>query len=921
MTMNKPTPPQEQTPTKTPAKTTETRDLKAIVGLGASAGGLEALEKFFGSVASDTNLAYVVVQHLSPTHEDMMVEILQRRSVLPVKQIVNGLPVAPNCVYVIPPNHSLTVNDGVLYLHKYSASKAVRLTINSFFCSLAEDQREHAVGVIFSGMGSDGAEGAQAIKANGGLMFVQTPATTQYDSMPNAAIATEVIDNVAPAEQLPGIILSHFGDTSPVANEMDQGCIGKLNEVVAQLRVHVGHDFTQYKKNTILRRVNRRMDIHQIAKINDYVDYLKANKLESELLFRELLIGVTHFFRDTQVWEQFQLEVVPALLQDRDDGGVLRAWVPACSTGEEAYTLAMAFQEALDNAHIKSSISLQIFATDLDKQSIVTARQGFYPASIASDVPEVLLQRYFVCENDGYRISKHIRDNVIFAPQNVVMDPPFTRLDILACRNLLIYLETDLQKKLLPLFHYSLNPGGFLILGSAEATGQTNDLFTPLPGKTRIYRRNKLLTSSTPMEFPKRSAFRTGTPAGYSSPLTSLPDTPNLKSITQDLLLDHFSPAAVLTTNKGDIVYISGKTGKFLEPAVGKANLNLFAMARDGLAGALNEAFARASRQHLKVTLKNLKIGTKNDLCTVNLTVMPLFEPSELNSMVLVVFDDVSGQRKRRSAVKSNPGEEQSQQIVELSQELQLTREELQAAHEEMQSSHEELKSSNEELQSINEELQSSNEELTTSKEEMQSMNEELQTVNQELQAKVDELSRASDDMKNLLNSTNIATLFLDGELCVRRFTSQTAKIIKLIPGDAGRPITDLVTILDYPSLSADAREVLHTLAFKERQVSAQDGRWFKVRTMPYRTQDNRFDGLVITFVDITEAKVLEFSMRKITSLLQNQLSSLKKDNNPDLRRCLEQIVSTTQALLEKTVNSKAADPDSSRADNQLPPT
>jgi two-component system CheB/CheR fusion protein len=865
-----------------------------IVGIGASAGGLEALEQFLRHVPPASGLAYVVVQHLDPNHKGIMVELLQRATAMPVVQITDRLGVEPNHVYVIPPNRDLSILHGVLHLLEPEAPRGLRLPIDFFLRALAADQQERAIGVILSGMGSDGTLGLRAIKENAGAVFVQDPASAKFDGMPRSAIDAGLADIVAPAEELAERIVGYLNHvpllvapaTVPL-NEKDQS---GLEKVVLILRAQTGHDFSLYKKSTLYRRIERRMGLHQLPKIADYVRYLRENSQEAALLFKELLIGVTSFFRDPEAWEQLKSEAIPALLAAYPKGGLLRAWVTACSTGEEAYSLAIAFREVIDQLQLRDPsaphYALQVFATDLDHDAIDRARIGAYPANIAADVSETRLRRFFVQDERGYRVSKEIREMVIFAPQNLVMDPPFTKLDLLTCRNLLIYLEPDLQKKLLHLFHYSLNPGGVLMLGTSETVGAATDLFASLPGKSRLYRRQGAVREAELVEFPTAFA-RHGVPAagatGAASNQVPAPQltASSLQAQTEALLLSRFTPAAVLATAQGDIVFISGRTGKYLEPAAGKVNNNLFAMAREGLAGALNAGFSRAVREHNTVTLKDIRVGTNGGTQRVAVTLQPLAEPAALAGMVLVVFVDLpppdepsmvtgKGGRGGKGATLAQARAYEAQLAV-LSHELQQAHEDLQTTREEMQSSQEELKSTNEELQSTNEELQSTNEELTTSKEEMQSMNEELQTVNHELQAKLDELSRASDDMKNLLNSTDIATLFLDEELRVRRFTTQAAQIIKLIPGDAGRPVTDLASELDYPGLADDTREVLRSLVPKEAQVASRDSRWFNVRIMPYRTQANHIDGVVITFIDISAVKSLETELRQAKAELEQR--------------------------------------------------
>jgi two-component system CheB/CheR fusion protein len=618
------------------------------------------------------------------------------------------------------------------------------------------------------------------------------------------------------------------------------------------------------------------MGLHNIDKIDTYVRFLRENPQELELLFKELLIGVTSFFRDPPAWAKLQKEVVPAVLANHPSGGALRAWVPGCSTGEEAYSLAMVFKEVLARIQPADTYSLQIFATDLDPDAIERARQGVYPNNIAADVSTERLGRFFVKEEYGYRIGKQIREMVVFAQQNIVKDPPFTKLDILSCRNLLIYLAPDLQKMLLPLFHYSLNSGGILFLGNAETPGTLSDLFTPLDRKSRIFRRRDVSPKPEPIDF--RAAFHPilAEPADGSNHETMAPKpVSNLQTLTEQLLLQRFSPAAVLVNDQGDILYISGRTGKYLEPAAGKVNWNVFAMAREGLRCELGSAFHKALQQKSAVTVRDVKVGTDGGVQTVDIIVQPLEEPEAVRGMVIIVFTNAATPPEPKSRRRNRKVPVDDVRLSQLMEDLRQAQEEAQMTREEMQTSQEELKSSNEELQSTNEELQSTNEELTTSKEEMQSLNEELQTINRELQSKLDELSLANNDMTNLLNSTDIATLFLDEKLRVRRFTPLTAKVIKLIPGDVGRPITDLVSDLDYPQLAEDVRQVLRTLVFKELPVAAGGDTWFLVRIMPYRTLENKIDGVVITFSDITVAKKLELALREQDGQLRQLVESL----------------------------------------------
>ena len=849
-----------------------------IVGIGASAGGLEALETFLQNVPEDSGMAFVIVQHLDPTHKGIIVELLQRATPMKVTQVRDRMAVERDHVYVIPPNKDMCILHGALHLLVPVAQRGLRLPIDFFFRSLADDLQDRSIGVILSGMGSDGTLGLRAIKEKAGVVFVQKPETAKFDGMPRSAVDAGLADVIAPADELPARIMAYLKH-APVVTKADIALEEKARSAIEKifilLRSQTGQDFSLYKKSTVYRRIERRMSLHQIDRIAAYVKFLQENPQETELLFKELLIGVTSFFRDPAAWEQLKKEVIPALLSARPAGGVLRAWAVGCSTGEEAYSLAILFREALSQLKPAGNFTLQIFATDLDKEAIDRARTGVYPANITADVSPDRLQRFFVQEERGIRVGKEIREMVVFAPQNVIMDPPFTKLDVLVCRNLLIYLTQELQKKLLPLFHYSLNPGGILFLGSAETVGTFNDLFSAVDVKARIYRRAEPALGAKPIEFP--SSF-VAVPPEIAPPAKVGKPLPNLQATADQILLNRYAPSAVLTGEKGDILYISGRTGKYLEPAAGKANWNIFAMAREGLRYELSSAFQKAIRAREAVILKEVKVQTNGDQQMVNVTIQPLAEPDELKGMVMIVFQDIPTPAEEPPPRKGRRVPPPTLVKTQMEKEIQRVREELQNTREEMQTSQEELKSANEELQSTNEELQSTNEELTTSKEEMQSMNEELQTVNHELQSKVTDLSRANNDMKNLLDSTDIATLFLDDQLNVRRFTSQTSKIINLIPGDAGRPITDISSELIDPKLADDAREVLRTLVFKEKFVSTSEGRWFLTRIMPYRTLENRIDGVVITFTDTTASRKTEVELRRLSDEQAKRIRELGEE-------------------------------------------
>ncbi len=872
----KPTPPRrtKKTALPVPAETpTPPPSLGfPIVGIGASAGGLEALEQFMSSVPAGSGMAFVVVQHLDPTRKGLMAELLQRSTPMKVVRVKDRTRVQANCVYVIPPNKDMSILHGVLHLFVPAASRGLRLPIDFFLRSLAQDQQQLSIGVILSGMGSDGTLGLRDIKEKAGLTLAQEPESAKFDSMPRSAIDSGLADIVAPVEDLPGKIMSYLNRT-PLAPEpdalVDEKLHSALEKILILLRTRTTHDFSFYKRNTLYRRIERRMGIHQISRIAGYVRYLQENPQELDLLFKELLIGVTCFFRDASVWKQLEETTLPALLASRSPGP-LRAWVAGCSTGEEAYSLAIAFKEAMEKLKPRKDFKLQIFASDLDPDAIDKARQGMFLDNIAADVSPERLRQWFTKEDHGYRVRTEIREMVIFSPHSLIMDPPFTKLDLLSCRNLLIYLSPEMQKKLFPLFHYSLTPGGVLMLGSAETIGHFTDLFATLDGKSRLFRRVESGVRLEPIDFP--ASFAGPMPSGPGDRALPRP-TQSLQSLAEQLILQRYAPPSVLTNEQGNILYISGRTGKYLEPAAGKANWNIFAMARDGLRYELTSAFQKALREDGPVTLERLRISNHEDGQWVEITIENLKESESLRGMVMIIFTDVTTPEAAKPPGRGRKSKGKADACSDMERQLQQAHAELQSTREQMQASQEELRSTNEEIQSTNEEMQSTNEELTTSKEEMQSLNEELQTVNAELQGKVDELSRSNNDMKNLLNSTDIATLFLDREFKVRRFTTQATKIIQLIPGDIGRPITDLASDLIYPELTEDAHEVLRKLGFSEKPISTRDGRWFTIRIMPYRTLDDRIDGVVITFLDISVAKTLEGKLQDMQLSLENRLT------------------------------------------------
>ena len=831
-----------------------------IVGIGASAGGLEALGQLFQNMPDNTSMAFVVIQHLDPNHSGIMPELLQRMTTMKVVQAADRLKVKSNTVYVIPPNKSLSILNGFLHLFDPVESRGLRLPIDTFFRSLANDRNENCVGVILSGMGSDGSLGIKAIKEKNGLVLVQDPQSASFDAMPRNAIDSVIVDIVAPANELP-LKLLNFLRLKPVLNsklEIENKTKSNIEKIIILIREQTGHDFSSYKKTTLFRRIERRKNVHEIEKITQYVQFLQENPKEIEILFKELLIGVTSFFRDTAVWEMLKETILPELINTLPEGYVLRVWVPGCSTGEEAYSLAISFKEACEKVRKRKKITMQIFATDLDGDAIEKARKGHFSKNIVVDVSPTRINRFFTAEEDGYHINTSIREMVVFAPHNVIKDPPFTKLDILTCRNMLIYMDSELQKKLMALFNYSLNPDGILILGTAETVGTLNEGYSEVSSKLKIYKRSATLSTPEFTDFP--SSFRHSRIVANEK-LNVVKVVENIQSVADQILLQRFSPPSILVNVKGDIIYITGRTGKYLEPVAGKANWNIHAMAREGLRQELPAAFRKAQQTFDSVELHNIRIGTNGGTQFVNVIVQRLENPASVRGMIMLVFSDIEKPFNETESVPTkNKGKSDAREL-ELRMIIQRNNEDLQSMREEMQTSHEELKSTNEELQSTNEELQSTNEELTTSKEEMQSLNEELQTVNAELQSKISDLLKANDDMKNLLNSTEVATLFLDKELNIRRFTDPITNIFKLRTSDIGRPFTDLVNNLQYSGIDADARQVLKTLIATEKAILTSESRWFNIRIMPYRTIDDRIDGLVMTFTEITEYKKLEIEL------------------------------------------------------------
>ncbi|WP_242390539.1 chemotaxis protein CheB [Pararhodospirillum photometricum] len=852
-----------------------------VVGIGASAGGLEALERFIAATSPTSGMAFIIVQHLDPKQKSLVPALLQRITLMPVGEASDGMVVEPNHIYVLKPHKTLSIAQRTLFTRDPVSARPPAGPIDHFFCSLAEDVQNHAVGVILSGMGDDGTQGMSAIRAHGGITAVQDPAEATFPAMPKAAMASGGVDIIAPADALPRQIQARL-DTAPIRLPVqppflptDPNAKGALDEILALLHQRTGNDFSVYKTSTLIRRIDRRVALHRMGTLSAYARYVHDTPRETALLFKELLIGVTRFFRDPLVWAAVATEALPALLANRSTHDEIRAWVPACSTGEEAYSLAIAFTEALDTRPSPlPPLSLRLYATDLDPDAIERARQGFYPESITADVSPERLARFFVAEEGGYRIIRHIRDSITFAEQNIISDPSFTHLDFISCRNVFIYLDASFQKKIIPIFHYCLNPNGLLLLGSAESIGEFSDLFSPFDRKLQIYRReNQPVRRAALTGLPHPSSPRR--PPPFHSPdllLETSPDeeeTRTPRALMERLLLNDFCPAAVLVNANGDILYVSGRTGKYLEPAMGKANLNVHAMARDGLRRPLAAGFGRLAQG--PVILSDLTMATESGSQKVTITLRPLTQSDSGPETILIVFSDDP------TVIKTSWFQRHKAPTLPLERPPDGER-----ILCEIQDAMKEMKSKRDEQQKKNEDLQAKNEELSTSIEEMLSLNEELHSVNAEMQSKIDDLLFVNNDMNNLLGSTEIATVFLDSLLNLRRYTPHATTLFRLLPGDVGRPLSDIANDLIHPTLEQDAWEVLRTLVVAERQVPTRKGRWIMVRTMPYRTQENVIDGVVITFLDMTEVKTLELE------LLRRQDSILEHEREPDHDRSAE---------------------------------
>ncbi len=842
-----------------------------VVGIGGSAGSLDVFKTFFTTVPSNTGAAFVVIQHLAPAHASMLTEILAQYTQMPVVEVTDGILLNPDSVYVIPPNHYLSIRGDALHLSEAVLQHGIRMPIDFFFRSLAEDRQERAVCILFSGAGSDGTLGVRAVRGNGGLTVAQDPETAQFSDMPRSAVATGLVDFVLPPEKITAALMDYLslpyvqGGKPAVALEAPDKPEG-IDDILSLLRTKVGYDFRCYKMSTIVRRIERRMGLHRISDLASYLVFLQEHEDEAGQLLQDLLINVTSFFRDTEAFEELRLQAIVPLVQAKPTDEPLRVWVTGCSTGEEAYSLAMLLLEEMATAHRHGAI--QVFATDIDEEALQFARAGLYPESIATDVGTNRLNRFFIRKDTGYVVSEMLRTSVVFATQNLLADPPFSKMDLLSCRNLLIYLDADTQEKLIPLFHFALNPGGYLFQGKSESIGRQDDLFETVSKKARIYRR-LALPHTVALNLPILPGTKRKT--ALVAPAAGRPPVPaSYGEMIRQAILSHFAAAVVLSDRKGQVLQFHGQTGKYLDLPTTEPNLNLLDMAKVGLSRQLRVAMHKAVTEGATVTLGDVPLAGEEGSPFARVTVVPLAwhqPPGE--PLLAVIFEDVPRLTTALGIIPIAAGENETF-VRQLEDQLRITQQDLQSNIEELQASNEELRVANEEVVSTNEELQSTNEELETSKEELQSVNEELATVNSQLQNKIERLGTANNDLANFLESTEIATLFLDSELKIKRFTPAATRVIKLIPSDVGRPLGDLsLNFIDY-DLTADARTVASDASVIEREVSHADGASYLVRVIPYHTPKGEMDGVVVTLNDVTNLRRAEKQIRRFATVLKD---------------------------------------------------
>jgi len=855
-----------------------TQDDFFVVGIGASAGGINALREFFAHVRADSGITYVVILHLSPQHESNLPALLQNQTAVPVTQVTETINVAPNHIYVIPPSKYLAIMDGHIQLAEPERPHGGHTSIDLFFRTLADAYGKNAVAILLSGTGGDGILGLGRIKEEGGFVIAQDPAEAEYPDLPRSAIDTALVDLVLPVAEMPAklVALRNGASSLRIPAEREETLPGApdeqaLREVLTLMRLRTGNDFGQYKRPTLLRRIARRMQVHELAEMDAYLNFLREHPEEITALMRDLLITVTNFFRDHEAFEVLEKEIVPKLFAGKEANDQVRVWSIGCATGEEAYSIAILLAEYA--AGLSEPPKIQIFATDIDDRAIAEARDCSYPATITLDVSPERLRRFFVKEGERYKIKKELRDTVLSAQHNVLRDPPFSKLDLVVCRNLLIYLNRKMQERVLEICHFALRPEGYLFLGASESAEDAAALFAPVDQKQRIYSRRVLVGPVHPLPNLPADKWKVKIPQRTSDNDGA---TVSAGQLHQEVV-EQVAPPSVLINEDYDILHVSAHAGRYLQVSGGEPTRNLLKLVHPDLRLNLHEALlaAKSRAEGAAAESRRLRIEIDGQPRSLRLTVRRVAgSPEAARGFFLVIFDedtDVSPSATAQPVSKAG----ELPVVLQLEQELQRTKDHLRMSIEQYETSTEELKASNEELQAINEELRSTTEELETSKEELQSVNEELTTVNQEYKEKIEELGHANSDLQNLMASTDIGTIFLDRALQIKLYTPRAQQLFNVTRADIGRPLEHFTHKLDYAALNQDAEQVLRTLQSIEREIRSTDDAWYLARLAPYRTLEDKIEGVVLTFVDITRRKRDEERLRRQTAILRQQAQIL----------------------------------------------
>ena len=866
--------------------TSQTTTPFPVIGLGASAGGLQALKDFFTHTPANSGMAFVVIMHLSPKHESHAASLLQATTEMPVMQVTEAVKVEPNHVYVIPPTKNLEMSDGQIILKDpQHLSEGKQVAIDRFFRTLGETHKENAVGVVLSGMGSDGTNGLKRIKEHNGLAFAQDPKEAEHDSMPRHAIGSRLVDFVLPVAEIPAklieirrnasrIMLPPETEPPSVVSQKDED-EEALRDIFKLLRSHTGHDFSHYKRITVLRRIARRLQVNQLHQLTAYRDFMRTDPAEAQALLKDLLISVTNFFRDRNAFEALEREVLDEIFHAKTAGDQVRVWVAGCATGEEAYSVAILLLEYAER--LPSPPSIQIFATDIDEAAIQTAREGCYTETIEADVSQTRLRRFFTKANGGYQIKKEVRERVLFAVHNLIKDPPFSRLDAITCRNLLIYLNREAQQHIIELFHFVMLPNGFLFLGNSESIRSEIKLFAPVDKKHRIYRakdvpRRAAHIPMPPLDLPLQQA---------SAPQGKLARGPQWISLGElhQKLLEQYAPASVIIDKDYNILHLSGQAGRFLQFAGGEPSHILLKVVRPELRIELRAALFQAAKTGKAFEARRVKIDRDDRDSYVSMIIRPVHDQTTgvERDYFLVFFDEVEGLTLAESSGPRNSGAGSAVAVLE--EQLQITKEQQQATIDQYETQTEELKASNEELQAMNEELRSTSEELETGKEELQSVNEEIQTINVELKQKIEELAVANSDLQNLITSTDLATIFVDRDFVIKFYTPRAQDIFNLIPTDVGRPLSDITHKLDYATMLQDMRQVLENGHKTDLEVKSRHGHWYIAELTPYRLHADETDGVILTFIDFTRRKLAENETQEAREVLERHTVSLMEIN------------------------------------------